>query len=105
MGVLSSEDIKAVRAMAGSPQLQGSPEYRRTQFPSYQPPRSWNSDLWYVFAGGVPSPNLNGVKAAAVPKEILEWFNKAQNSPKTEFAKEEAGDVCLGFCYDPTYWR
>jgi|GEM_PF-2012978 len=104
-GVVAHEDSERIRALAVSPQFRGSPGYRREEFPPYQPPRSWNSDRWFVFIEGVPSPNLNGVAAPTVPKAILDRFYEAQSLPKERTERANGLDVCLGFCYDPTIWK
>jgi len=73
------------------------------QMQHYAPPRLWNADRWFVYAQGRPIEKLFNVDKSAVPTDILAWFYKAQGLARLDNRQAIERDVCLGFCYDPTY--
>jgi hypothetical protein len=73
------------------------------QLSHYFPPKTWNADRWFVFSQGRPVQNLFNVERSAVPSLILAWFYKAQGLQESKIWQVTERDVCLGFCYDPTY--
>jgi hypothetical protein len=103
MGLVPEEAYRRLKVLIDSPQFRSSGEYERSRLPRYPPLRVWNSDRWFVYFEGVPSTDLFNVDQSAVPKELLDWFYEAQNLPTAHTWRRTQKDVCLGFCYDPTY--
>jgi len=69
----------------------------------YTPPKLWNADRWFVYSQGMPIKNLFNVDKSAVPADIIAWYYKAQGLDELKKHQATERDVCLGFCYDPTY--
>jgi hypothetical protein len=91
------EDFLRLQSMINVPP---SPE---PQLSHYSPPKAWNADRWFVYSQGRPVQNLFNVERSAIPPLILAWFYKAQGLEKSKIWQVTERDVCLGFCYDPTY--
>jgi len=97
-GVLTEDCIRLLNGLANSP-----PEFKGSVVSSYVPPKTWNSDRWFVSIKGSPGRKPTNVDASVVPKEVLTLFYEAQKLPQEWAQQKTARDVCLGFCYDPTY--
>ncbi len=96
-GAISEEDLLRLQPVIHSP----SPS--RARLLHYTPPKDWNADRWFVYVQGRPIENLFNVDKSAVPADILAWFYKAQGLDQLDERQVIERDVCLGFCYDPTY--
>jgi hypothetical protein len=96
-GAIPEEDLLRLQPVIYAPPPRG------TKVPRYTPPRRWNADRWFVYAQGRPIENLFNVDKSAVPADILAWFYKAQAMDQLDRRQVIERDVCLGFCYDPTY--
>ena len=79
------------------------PEFSGSHVSSYVPHRAWNSDRWYIYVGGSAGRRPISVDAAVVPDDVLRLFYGSQKLPQERVVQETARDVCMGFCYDPTY--
>lgn len=96
-GAIPEEDLLRLKPVIYPPPPPGAKVLR------YAPPRRWNADRWFVYAQGRPIANLFNVDKSAVPADILAWFYKAQGLDQLDRSQVIERDVCLGFCYDPTY--
>jgi len=77
-------------------------QLRGASFGLYESPKNWTADRWYVFVrpwGGRP---LN-IALSVTPGEIPALLELAKTVPKGMSWSDSRRDVCLGFCYDPTY--
>ena len=97
-GVLAEESFRRLNGVANSP-----PEFRGANVASYIPPRAWNADRWFVFVEGRAARKPINVELTVAPKEVVTLFYDVQNLPLEWTKKTTKRDVCLGFCYDPTY--
>lgn len=97
-GVLTEDWFRLLNALANSP-----PEIKGSDVSSYVPPQTWNTDRWFVSIQGGAGREVINKDASVVPKEVLSLFYAAQKLPQEWTKQETARDVCLGFCYDPTY--
>jgi hypothetical protein len=79
-----------------------SPEFKSLRSAS-RTSLSWNSDRWFLFSTTARGPVLRGVDKAEIPKALLDWFYEVESLPTYETMHFVQRDVCLGFCYDPTY--
>jgi hypothetical protein len=95
-GNLPQDQSASLTEMLESPQIKGLRVVKRSSL-------SWNSDRWYLFSYTARGPVLRGVEKAEIPKGILDWFYQVQNLPTYETTHFGERDICLGFCYDPTY--
>jgi hypothetical protein len=97
-GVLTEDYFRLLNGLANSP-----PEFGGSDVSSYVPPNTWNADRWFVSIQGRAGRKAINKDASVVPKEVLSLFFEAQKLPQKWAQQETARDVCLGFCYDPTY--
>jgi hypothetical protein len=97
-GVLTEDCFRLLNGLANSP-----PEFRGSDVSSYVPPKTWNADRWFVTMQGRAGRKPTNIDASVVPKEVLTLFYETQKLPQEWAQLKTARDVCLGFCYDPTY--
>ena len=97
-GELTEKQFRLLNAVANLP-----PEFQGSQVWSHRPPYTWNADRWIVFVQGRVGRKPIDVEVSVVPKEVLTLFYDAQKLPYEERRQSAARDVCLGFCYDPSY--
>jgi len=97
-GVLTEDYFQLLNGLANSP-----PEIRGSDVSSYVPPHTWNANRWFVCIKGRTGRKPVCKDASVVPKEVLGLFYGAQKLPQEWARQETSRDVCLGFCYDPTY--
>jgi hypothetical protein len=103
VGYVPEEAFRSLQAFIDLPEFRSSPEDPRSRSSRYPPLRVWNSDRWFVYFEGVPGRGLFNVDRSAVPKDLLDWFYRAQSLPAAHTWRRTENDVCLGFCYDPAY--
>jgi hypothetical protein len=97
-GVLTEDCFRLLNGLANSP-----PKFRASDVSSYVPPNAWNADRWFVVIEGRTGRKPINKDASVAPIEVLSLFYEAQKLPHEWAQQETARDVCLGFCYDPTY--
>lgn len=97
-GVLTEKDFRLFQDVTNSP-----PEFSGSYFSSYTPPRKWNADRWFIALEARAGRKPINVDEPVVPKEILTLFYEAQKLPQERASQDTLKDVCLGFCYDPSY--
>ncbi len=76
---------------------------RGKAYPPYTPLRSWKSDKWFVYLDDPDRADIFNAEISEVPKEFLSWFDEAPKWSKESTWHDIGRDVCLGFCYDPTF--
>jgi hypothetical protein len=76
---------------------------RHNPYPPYVYQRSWNSDHWFVYYDGLARFDLVDVERSQVPPAFLALFTEMESLPFPDTGKSTERDVCLGFCYDPTF--
>lgn len=97
-GELTEDYFRLLHELANSP-----PEFIGSDVSSYVPPHSWNADRWFVFIEGRAGRKPVNVEASTMPDEVVSLFYEAQKLPLEWTEQDTMRDVCLGFCYDPTY--
>lgn len=97
-GVVTEECMRLLNGLANSP-----PEFNGSHDSSYVQPRSWNADRWYIQVERRDGRGPVNVETSVVPEDVLRLFYGTQKLPQERAEQETARDVCLGFCYDPTF--
>lgn len=97
-GVLTEDYFRLLNGLADSP-----PEFQGSNVSSYVPPRTWHADRWFVSMEGRTVQKPINKDTSVVPKEVLTLFYEAHKLPQEWTQQQTSRDVCLGFCYDPTY--
>jgi hypothetical protein len=97
-GDITGDCVLLFNRLANSP-----PEFTGSHVSSYVPPRTWNADRWYIYVGESTGRKPTSVDSAIVPDDVLRLFYGSQKLLYGPVKQETARDVCLGFCYDPTY--
>jgi len=97
-GVLTEDCFRLFNVLANSP-----PEFTGSDVSSYVPPKTWNADRWFVSIKGRAAGKPVNIDASVVPKEVQTLFYETQKLPQDWAQQKTERDVCLGFCYDPTY--
>jgi hypothetical protein len=97
-GYLTEDQLRLLNAVVNTP-----PEFKGARVWSHRPPDAWNADRWMVFVQAKAGQKPIDVEVSVVPQAILMLFYDAQKLPYERGLQNTARDVCLGFCYDPTY--
>ncbi len=97
-GVLTKDGFRLLDALVNSP-----PEFTGSEVSSYVPPKTWNADRWFVSTKGSVTEKSVNIDASEVPNEVRALFYETQKLPQEWTRQGTARDVCLGFCYNPTY--
>jgi len=96
-GYLTDDGMKILNNIKDSEdQLRGS------SFAFYRPPRGWTADRWYVLFDPWTS-RPHSIALSLTPGEIPALLEAAKTVPKRTSGNYAQRDVCLGFCYDPTF--
>ena len=66
-----------------------------------KPLRRWNDEGWYFSGEEVELHAYTKGNQATPPQEVVDLFHDLEELPRTQEAREDRKDVCLGFCYDP----
>ena len=80
--------------------IQSSKAVRSNREP-IKPLRRCNDEGWYVSGEGIELQAYTNENQATPPQEVVDLFHDLEEVPRTQEAREDRKDVCLGFCYDP----
>ena len=97
-GVLTGDSLQLLNDLADSP-----PEIGGADVSSYAPPTTWYADRWFVSFARRSRGKPITKDVSVVPKEVLNLFREAQKLQPEWMQTQTSRDVCLGFCFDPTY--
>jgi hypothetical protein len=96
-GYLADDGMKILKEIKDSQDhLQGS------HFSFYRSPRNWTADRWYVLFDPW-GRGANNIALSVIPGEFPALLQAARTVTKEENWSDTRRDVCLGFCYDPTF--
>ena len=95
-GYLADDGMKILK------NIKDSQDQLRASFSLYGPPRGWTADRWYVLFNPWTSRPHN-IALSLTPGEIPALLEAAKTVPKQTRGSDAQRDVCLGFCYDPTF--
>lgn len=96
-GSLAGDSMEALKKLTSLPD-----QLHLVLFSSYVAPREWIADRWYVLFDPWSGRALN-VALSRAPEEVSALLEAAKTAPKETNWNDYRWDVCLGFCYDPTY--